>query len=374
MDLSILPPGVEPANLSPFPEYGDAPFQQRGFDAQAHRGGRGLHTEESLQGFARSIELGVSTLEMDIGITKDHVPVIWHDEFIMAEKCEDTAPIYPNDPAYPYVGKHIRDLTYNQILSLNCGFKQLEGFPEQQVVWGNRIAALPEVFDLAKAYNATDLWYDIETKLNPVDTNSTFGPQLFVDVILDAIFRAGVEDRVMIESFDWRSLPLVHERAPSIPLVALADRTTLYINESGASPWFGGLDIDDYDGDLNAVAAALGANIISPDYNGSEDKDEAKSYGDDGFEFFTDRAFIDRAHELGLLVVPWTVEDRDTMAALVELGVDGIITDYPNVLRQVLVDLGVEVAHGYPRPRSVVLQPISEPISEAQDALLANWP
>ncbi len=96
---------------------------KRPFDLQAHRGGRGMTIEESLPGFAKAIELGVSTLELDIVLTKDNVPLIWHDPKIQAEKCTDTAPAVPDDPQYPYVGKLVHELTYDQIQTLDCGKK-----------------------------------------------------------------------------------------------------------------------------------------------------------------------------------------------------------------------------------------------------------
>jgi glycerophosphoryl diester phosphodiesterase len=103
------------------------------FDLQAHRGGRGETTEESLRAFAKSLEIGVSTLELDIEITGDGQPVVWHDQTIFAEKCADTGPAFAGDPQYPYVGKLVRDLTLAQIRTLDCG-KLLTEFPQAEVV------------------------------------------------------------------------------------------------------------------------------------------------------------------------------------------------------------------------------------------------
>src|SRR6516164_11033139 len=89
------------------------------FDLQAHRGGRGETTEESLRAFAKALELGVSTLELDIVITKDGQPMVWHDPTIEAEKCADTGPAFVGDPQYPYVGKLVHDLTLAQIRTLD---------------------------------------------------------------------------------------------------------------------------------------------------------------------------------------------------------------------------------------------------------------
>ena len=125
-----------------------ASAQPAGFDLQAHRGGRGETTEESLRAFAKAIELGVSKVELDIVLTKDGQPLVWHDPTIEAEKCSDTGPAFAVDPAYPYVGKLVHELTLVQIHTLDCG-KKLAEFPHAEVVRGNKIATLPEVFALA---------------------------------------------------------------------------------------------------------------------------------------------------------------------------------------------------------------------------------
>ncbi|MGH3560352.1 MAG: glycerophosphodiester phosphodiesterase family protein, partial [Mycobacterium sp.] len=132
------------------------------FDLQAHRGGRGETTESSLRAFGKSLELGVSTLEFDIVLTKDRQPLVWHDPVIQPAKCADTGPVFAADPQYPYVGKLVHDLTLPQIRTLDCG-QPLSDFPNAEVVRGNTIATLSEVFTLTDSYRA-DVRYNIETK------------------------------------------------------------------------------------------------------------------------------------------------------------------------------------------------------------------
>ena len=186
------------------------------FDLQAHRGGRGETTEESLRAFAKALELGVTTLELDIVVSKDAQPMVWHDPVIEDTKCADTHPAFPGDPQYPYVGKLVHDLTREQLRTLNCG-KLLSGFPDAEVVKGNRIATLPEVFALADPHHA-DVRYNIETKVEAEKPEMSAPPQQFVDVILAAVRSAGKTDKVEIQSFDWRTLPMVRAAEPSIPL------------------------------------------------------------------------------------------------------------------------------------------------------------
>ena len=118
------------------------------FDLQAHRGGLGLVTESTLEAFANALELGVTSLELDVRLTEDGHPVVTHDRRVSAIKCRDTAPASAGDPEFPYVGDLVRRLSVAQVSTLDCGWQQLPGFPLQRVVAGARMPLLSEVFDL----------------------------------------------------------------------------------------------------------------------------------------------------------------------------------------------------------------------------------
>lgn len=281
------------------------------FGVVAHQGGpEDTRTGESLAAFATALETGVSTLELDIGITKDQQPVVWHDEFIDPAKCADTSPAHAHDPQYPYVGRLIHELTLAQIRTLACG---------------NKIAALSEVFALVDQYHA-DVRYDIETKVDAEKSSRTAAPETFVAVILAAVRAAGKVDRVVIESFDWRTLPLVHRAESSIALAALWDRQTWVAR----SPWLAGVD-PAVVGDAVAGAAQVGATIVSPEQS------------------LVDRALVERCHAMALEVLPWTVDTAEDMRAQIDNGVDGIITNYPAVLRSVLAERGMPQPRAYRR-------------------------
>lgn len=291
-----------------------ASAQSAGFDLQAHAGGRGETTGESLRAFRKAIEMGVTTIELDIGITKDGQPVVWHDSVIKADRCEDTGAAFAGDPAYPYVGKLVHDLTWAQIRTLVCAKPDPE-FPQAEVVQGNKIVALSELFAVT---GSSGVRYNIETKVDADRPATTVGPQEFVDVVLAVIRAADIMDRVEIQSFDWRTLPLVRRAEPSIPLVALWNDETWVPD----SPWTAGID-PAVIGDPIVGASMVGADILSPDYR------------------LVDASFVARAHALGLKVIPWTVDDVEAMRQQVGAGVDGLITNYPTLLRAVLVDLGI---------------------------------
>jgi len=306
------------------------------FDLQAHRGGRGETTEESLRGFAKALQIGVTTLELDIVLSKDAQPMVWHDPVISATKCADTAPAFAGDPAYPYVGKPVNELTRQQLHTLDCG-KLLADFPSAEVVKGNKIATLPEVFALTDSYGA-DVRYNIETKVEAEQPQMSAPPQQFVDVILAAVRAAGKTGKVEIQSFDWRTLPMVRTAEPSIPLVALYDETTWVTG----SPWLNGIDPVAV-GDPIVGAVLVGANMISPGYSVPYGQTPA----DPGFQLVADRSYVDRAHAWGLRVIPWTINDVATMNAQIDTGADGIITDYPTRLRAVMAARGMPLPPAY---------------------------
>ncbi|WP_305092286.1 glycerophosphodiester phosphodiesterase family protein [Prescottella sp. R16] len=297
-----------------------------GFDLQAHRGGMGETVEESLPGFRKAIELGVTTLELDIVMSKDGVPVVWHDPTISSKKCSDTAPATTGDPQFPYVGDAVHDLTWAQLQTLDCDKKQA-GHPDAETIEGNKLIQLRDVFTLAAAHRA-DVHFNIETKIEADRPDLTATPQEYVDAILREVRAAGVVDKVMIQSFDWSSLPLVRAAEPSIPLVMLWNEPKWVTG----SPWTGPVDYDAVGGDIFAAAQQLGADVMSPTHT------------------LVDANLIEGAHDAGRRVVPWTVDDPARMNELVDLGVDGIITNYPTRLRTVMADRGMPLPQGYPAP------------------------
>ncbi|WP_291478067.1 glycerophosphodiester phosphodiesterase family protein [Corynebacterium sp.] len=271
------------------------------FDLQAHRGGRGEHTEESRAAFDHALDLGVTTLELDIHLSRDGVPVVWHDASVQADKCTGE-----------YVGEDVHDLTWDQLQTLNCNLP-LADYPEAEHAGDNRMLQLADVFDLAA--RDPQVHFNIETKIEAEQPERSAPAAQYVDAILDAADEAGTTDRIAVQSFDWSSLPLVRERAPQVPLVALWDDTTW----TPDSPYLGPVDYGD--GDVLTAARELGVEVLSPHFQA------------------VDPAFVGRAHDAGFRVVPWTVNETDDMEAF--LAADGIITDYPTRLAEILDARGI---------------------------------
>lgn len=320
----------------------------RTFDLQAHRGGIALTVENTLPAFERALQLGVSTLELDVQITEDGHAVVTHDRDPNPAKCVDTAPAFPGDPEFPYVPNrtYIKDLTLAQVRTIDCGSLRQPQFPDQVLSPGERMPLLSEVFALVNSYHAGQVQLNVETKVEAGAPEQTAPREQFVRVVLAEIRWAHIRNQVTIQSFDWGALKRFREVEPRLPIVALTNgQQFLQQGQPGASPWLGGIDIDDFEGSLQeryvAAADSFGADAVSPVHGDPQ----GGSVLDPGYVPFTNQELVDAAHSRGIAVVPWTVDDVATMEHLIWLGVDGLITDRPDVLRQVLAE------HGYKLPR-----------------------
>ncbi|ANN14320.1 glycerophosphodiester phosphodiesterase [Amycolatopsis orientalis] len=317
---------------------------RRAFDVQAHRGGLGLTVESTLASFGKGLELGVTTLELDIQITKDGREVITHDRKTTPAKCRDTAPATPGDPAYPYVGKYVKDLTFAQVRTLDCGSIRQPAHPGQTLSPGAKMPTLAELFQLARERHAWGVKFNIETKVEAAAPQETAPREQFVQRAVGEILRSGFARNVTVQSFDWGTLMRLREVAPWLPVVALTQPEFLQVGQPGKSPWLGGLDIDDFGGSPVRAVKSFGASALSPVHGNPQ----GGKVGDPDYRPFTTKALVTEAHRAGIKVVPWTIDDPATMHKLIDDGVDGIITDYPDRLREVAADHGFKLPKAYP--------------------------
>lgn len=290
------------------------------FDLEGHRGARGLRPENTLPAFETALDLGVTTLELDLHLSADGALVIWHDDFVTPEKCRldatgDNPPPDPDDPAVTETELRISHLTLDQLKQYRCDRNpDPQKFPDQDnsgtALAGDayRLTTLGEFFDFVDRYAASEekseeqrnqaaqVQFNVETKRkqDPDVIGDDFdgvNPGPFEIAIVTMIEERGLVDRTIIQSFDHRSLWAAHTLNPAIRLAALTSKRPP--------------DLDEY--------AAKGAAIWSPRYK----------------DVTPDR--VQKAHDLGLLVIPWTVDDLDTAQKLIDLGVDGLITDRPDL-------------------------------------------
>jgi glycerophosphoryl diester phosphodiesterase len=316
------------------------------FDVQAHRGGLGLTVESTIASFSHGLELGVSTLELDVQITQDGYAVVTHDRQVNGSKCRDTAPYTPGDPEYPYVGKFVNTLSLKQVKQLDCGSLPQSGFPGQQPDPGARMPELRDIFALVHRYHAYGVKLNVETKVEAGAPSETAPREQFVQVVADEIRKAGIARQVTIQSFDWGSLMRMHQVMPELPLVALDNFDFLQVGKPGKSPWLGGIDIDDFGGDPVKAVKSFGASAISPVQGFPQDG----KITDPSFRPYVTEESVKAAHHAGLKVIPWTVDDPATMEYLIDAGVDGIITDYPDRLRDVVRSEGFRLPRAYEAP------------------------
>ena len=285
-------------------------------EIQGHRGARGLLPENTIPAFERAIELGVDVLELDLGMTRDGVPVVHHDRALDPDRTRDAVGAWLTPPGAFLNALDLAALSELDVGRAAPGSKVAERFPEQVPRDGTRIPTLAEVLALGRRPGAKEIRFNIETKVTPLAPEETAGPEEFARAVVGVLRAEGMLDRVDLQSFDWRVLVEARKLAPDLSTVCLtAERRwidNILRGRPGPSPWTAGLDIDAFDGSVPRMVEAAGCAVWSPYYR---DVTEAT---------LTD------AHTLGLRVVVWTVNKVDDMLALARLGIDGIITDYPD--------------------------------------------
>jgi glycerophosphoryl diester phosphodiesterase len=252
-----------------------------------HRGARAVRPENTLPAFEYAIQAGVDVLELDIAVTKDNVLVVSHDPTLLPTICTGPKP-----------DAVIRELTLQELRQYDCGALKNPGFPKQQPVPGTRVPTLDEVLTMAAP---SKVEFNIETKIFRDKPQYTPAPEEFSRMLLAEIRKHHLESRVIVQSFDFRTLHAMKKLAPEIRLSAL------YI----------GLPKD-----FVALAQESGAQIVSPYY------------------LLVTKDRVAAAHKAGLQVVPWTANTPKDWDKLIDAKVDAIISDDPAELIAYLKSLG----------------------------------
>jgi glycerophosphoryl diester phosphodiesterase len=299
------------------------------FAVIGHRGARGLLPENTLAACNLALNLGVDALELDVGLTADGVLVACHDLEIPVYLC-----LHPDGaPVRRHPRLLIRKLTLAEVQHFDCGSlnPDLAQFPQQQLVPGERIPTLAQVFE-HQAYHFPDsqVQYTIECKVNPLRSRDTFGPILFARKLVNLARAYGLLERVTIQSFDWRVLLAAKKLEPQIQTAALVQQKrgkpgTLLSQAGVPSPFLAGLDFSRYRGNIAALLKDAGfIDRYSPNF---------ETLLPESRHFIQSIQTIQQA---GFPVIPWTVNNASTMSRLMELGVNGLITDFPDVLLDLL--------------------------------------
>lgn len=301
-------------------------------DIQGHRGARGLAPENTLPAFARALGIGVTTLELDCAVTKDGIVVVSHDSTLNPDITRGSDGKWLEGEGPP-----IRNFTYDELGRYDVGRIKPGGayekrFPRQQPVDGTRMPRLTDVFAFARKAGNEQVRFNIETKISPLHPERTVAPETFARAFISVIRGAGMEKRVTIQSFDWRTLQIVQKEAPEIATVYLTVQKgfmdSIQADKDG-SPWTAGFKFRDH-GSVPRMVKAAGGAVWSPYYAEIT------------------REQVSEAQSLGLKVVVWTVNEPADMRRMIEWGVDGVISDYPDRLRQVAGEMGVALPPATP--------------------------
>ena len=273
----------------------------RPLDIQGHRGARALFPENTLEGFVATYALGVKAFELDVGLTADGVVVVAHDPALNPEITRDATGAWLHDR-----GPTIRSLTYAQLGTYDVGRIRPGSrtsflFPNQSPHDGARIPTLEMVLAALP-----DARFTIEVKTDPAHPDWTASAKVLADATLAVIDLCGAAARIIVESFDWRVQRHVREVRPDIKLAWLTRAETT----RNAALWW---DVAASAESVPKAVAAEGGPIWAPDHT---DLTEAQ---------------VTEAHALGLLVLPWTVNQPADMLRLVDWGVDGLISDRPDL-------------------------------------------
>jgi len=285
--------------LFSFIKFQSSSLGAEGFDIQGHRGCRGLMPENTVAAMIRALDLGVTTLEMDVVITKDNKVLVSHEPWFESEITTkpDGTFINPGE-AMKY---NIYQMNYEEVMKYDVGMKPHPRFPKQEKIKAIKPLLsdlLDSVAESMKVRRRPFPYFNIETKCLPAgDGRFHPKPEEFVELLMAVIKEKGVEERVIIQSFDFRTLKYLHEKYPSI-------KTAMLIEDS---------DEDDFDGQLKRLGYT--PEYYSPNFD------------------LVDEKLVKQCHDKGMKIIPWTVNDEKQFKRLKKMGVDGIITDYPDVIK-----------------------------------------
>lgn len=297
-----------------------ASTRQRGFDLQGHRGARGMLPENTLPAFEYAVQVGVTTLELDVGISSDGVVVISHDRALNPDITRDAQGQWLTEPLL------VNQLSFQALQGFDVGrinpaSAYAQRFPDQSPIDGTRMPALSALFERMQALGENQVHFNIETKISPEHPHDTVSPVEFVERLLAVVDSYNLQHRVIVQSFDWRTLAEVQQRAPKVRTSYLTAQQawsdTISIKNPDSPRWTGVHRYEDYS-DVPSMVHAAGGTIWSP-YFGDASAD-----------------VVARSHSLGLLVVPWTINSDKDYESVIMLKVDGLITDYPDRAKRYL--------------------------------------
>jgi len=286
-----------------------------------HRGAAGLAPENTSAAFARACGIGVDGVELDVLFSSDEELVVYHDFVLKPEITRNSDGNWLRSQDVVRIGDlSTEKLKQFDVGRLKPGTAYARRYPDQQAVDGQRIPTLREVITQVKTACPEELRLLIEVKTTPEEPALSSDPEKITRALVDLLRETKMEQRVRILSFDWRNLAHVQKIAPGIPTVYLSllglRLNNIKPGQPGASPWMAGIDIDDYAGSIPRAVQAAGGRFWAPYFKNLTLRD------------------LQEAHRLGLSVYVWTPDAPADLQRMIEWGVDGIITNRPDLLLQ----------------------------------------
>lgn len=311
------------------------------FDVQGHRGARGLAPENTLAGIEQALSIGVTTLEFDVVLSAEGVPVVSHDTTPNPDITRDASGKWLQARGKPFNQLSLDEIASLDVGRINPSSRYARDFANQAPADGERIPTLAAVFERIKRLGAGHVRFNIELKLNPKRPEESPEPDAFVRAVTAVINSHGMASRTTLQSFDWRVLKASQSVAPGLPLSFLSAQLPRF-NTLAEGDWTAGLKLAEFE-DAPAMVAAAGGKLWSPHFNDLS------------------QVTLARARSLGLRVIPWTVNESSDMARLIDWGVDGLITDHPDRLRSVMQDRGMVLPPTVARPSTNASATLAEP-------------
>ncbi len=302
------------------------------FELHGHRGARGLRPENTLAGFAYALSVGVDALEIDVGMTWDGELVVHHDFALSPFHTRRAGEWVLDEPAlYAMDLAQLRDFDVGR---LRPGTAYAAEFPEQVAVDGAGVPTLRELIELVARAGNDSVRFNVEVKSTPEVPGLTASPETLAAALVALIEETGIGARTLVQSFDWRTTAAVQRLAPALPTGYTSAEQSWYDTirraDTTPSPWLAGRHVSEFGGSVPRAIAALGGAQWMP------------YFGD------VDEASLAEAHALGLRTMVWTVNEPGDVHALLDLGIDGITTDYPERVRAVLAERGMPLPAATP--------------------------
>ncbi|WP_111953605.1 glycerophosphodiester phosphodiesterase family protein [Chryseobacterium lathyri] len=297
-------------------------YSSQSFDKQAHRGGKSLYPENTVPAMKNALKMNITTLEMDLAITKDKKVILSHDAFLSPELVTKPDGTYiPKDSGFYY---KIYDMPYAKIQTFDVGLKKLDNYPDQKKIKAQK-PLFSEVIDACEAYSRKLKrplpFYNIETKTRPFSDHIFHPePKEFVDLMMTIILKKGIQDRVIIQSFDPRTLEIIHKEYPKIMTALLVEKVDdkKLAQQQAHFKNIPAEKFRQYPDHLNGVSGdmkflSFTPTIYSPDHT------------------LVTSELVQECHALGMKVIPWTVNTKERLKELKDMGVDGVISDDPRI-------------------------------------------